>query len=503
MNKPLEPGLGRAQCRVLSVCFLLIAMLLGAGCATERAVYEQEIRASRSRAFDRWQRTNERGRDSEVTLEGKLGLEDAIRLALTHNKRLQAAIEGREIARGRVVESYSEALPKVKAVGSYVRLDEVASFDIGGKTVSLGSVDNYSVDLQVRQPIFRGGAISTAMRAAKVFAYLTDEQVRGSVQATVYAVASAYYETLLAQHLYTVSEDAVSSAQMHLADVKRKRVQGVASQYDVLRAQVEVSNFRAEMIQRRNRIHLAKTRLLNTMGVSQDSSVTLSDKLTYRPIEPELDEAVRLAYENRPDIYQAELEVRLQEESLRYAKSAYWPRLDAVFSQQWSRPDPHSMMRLEWGDAWNVGLTAEWSLFDGLRREGNVIQEKAILEQRKKQLLDVEERTQLEVQQAILSLHDADEFVGSQQLNLERAKEALRLVEAGYREGINTEVEVADARAALTRAIGLYYQATYDHTIARLKFELSTGMLGPQAGSDGVSKEVSEQPGHIEESAIE
>jgi len=317
---------GRAECHALSVVFLLIALSLAAGCMRHRAFYEEEIRAGRSRAYRQWRQAKDSQENTETCLEGKLGIEDAVKLALGYNKSLQAVIQGRDVARGRIVESYAEALPKVSAVGTYRRMDEVASFDIAGKSVSIGSVDNYSVDLQVRQPVFRGGAISSALRAARVFAYLTDEQVRGAIQATIYAVASAYSDTLLAQRLCTVSEDAVKSAEMHLADVKRKHIQGVASEYDVLRAQVEVSNFRAEMIQRRNRIHLSKTRLLNTMGVSQDSSVVLSDELVYRPVEPNLEDAVQLAYENRPDLRQAELAIRLQEESLRYAKSTYWPR---------------------------------------------------------------------------------------------------------------------------------------------------------------------------------
>jgi len=321
------------------------------------------------------------------------------------------------------------------------------------------------------------------MRTARVLSYMSDEQVRSTVQNTIYSAANDYFEVLLAQHLYEVSEDAVKSASAHLADVTRKRAHGLAAPFDVLRAQVEVSNFTAEMIQQQNRIHLGKTRLLKTMGVSQDSDVVLSDELVYRPMKPVLEEAVRLAYENRPDLYQAELGVRSQEEAVRIAKSQYWPRVDAMFNQGWSRPDPHSVTRDEWNDAWWAGITVEWSLFDGLGREGRVIREKAALSQKNIELLDAEERTLLEVQQSILSLRDAEEFVESQRLNLDRATEALRLSEAGYRQGLYKDVEVADARAALTLARGLYYQAIYSHTNARLELQRAMGILGP--GADG------------------
>jgi len=65
---------------------------------------------------------------------------------------------------------------------------------------------------------------------------------------------------------------------------------------------------------------------------------------------------------------------------------------------------------------------------------------------------------------------------------LNRASEGLRLAEVGYREGVNTRVELTDARAALTRASGLYYQSLYQHTLARLNLQFATGILGPKAG---------------------
>ncbi len=135
-----------------------------------------------------------------------------------------------------------------------------------------------------------------------------------------------------------------------------------------------------------------------------------------------------------------------------------------------------------WGDAWTAGVTVRWPLFDGLRREGRVQREKATLNQKKIQLTDTEEQALLEIRQAVLNVRSAAEFVGSQGLNRAKAREALGLVEVGYREGINSEVEVTDARAAFTKAIGLYYQAVYDHKIAGLDLQKAVGTLGPSAG---------------------
>ncbi len=464
------------------------SMALG-GCMSDASLYNS-VYSSRTASYQSWQRSHAAEAQSLPELSGKLSLQDAIKVALAHNKPLLAVIQDKEVARGRVIESYSEALPKVSGVANYTRLDELG--------FSIGDLDNYSVDLQIRQPIFRGGAISAAMRAAKIFSFLTDETVRGQVQATIFDVASNYYDALLAQQLYRVNREAVVSAEAHLKDVQTKFSKGVASRFDILRAEVDVSNFKAETIQQQNRLHLARTRLFKAMGVSQDTQIALSDELTYDPIRPVLEEAVRIAQLNRPDLYQAELGVRLQEEAVRIAKSQYWPKVDALFTQGWARPDPHTSTG-DWGDRWVAGVQLEIPIFDGLRREGRLIQEKAALEREKIERMDAEERALLEIQQALLSLRDAEEFAESQRLNLQRAEEGLRLAEVGYREGVNTEVEVVDARAALTTARGLYYQAVYSHTVARLFLQRAMGILGPRAGDRAVPKESPVRPSRIEE----
>ena len=452
------------------------------GCATRNATL-QDVKTDRAKSAKAWILSQEQQQADQVRLEGKLSIQDALRLAMEHNKGLQTILQEREIASGRVQESYSAALPHLSANASYTRLDEVAAFDVGGQEISMGFEDNYSADLTVRQPIFHGGAIPSALRVAKLYALLSDEKIRGATQGTIFQVSKSYFDVLLANHLLQVNEDAVKSAKAHLSDVQKTRRQGMASEYDVLRAEVEVSNFSAELIKQKNALNIAETTLFNVMGVSQESEVILSNTLKYNPVKPVFAEAVGIARKNRSDLYQAEFGVRMQKEALRIAKSSYWPQIDAFVSQKWASPDPHSITSDEWGDAWTAGASITLPLFDGFNRKGKIVQERARLKQAKVILADIEEQIILEVKQAVLNVKNAEEFVESQKMNLNRAKEGLRLVQAGYREGINSEVQVTDARTALTRTQALYYQAIYAHTIAQLNLQLAMGTLGPEAGN--------------------
>jgi hypothetical protein len=67
--------------------------------------------------------------------------------------------------------------------------------------------------------------------------------------------------------------------------------------------------------------------------------------------------------------------------------------------------------------------------------------------------------------------------VQSQQLNVTRAREGLRLADVGYQQGINTQVEVIDAQSALTTARVNYLRAIYQHVVARLAVERAMGTI--------------------------
>ena len=483
---------GAAACLVLAALLSVTA----AGCAGRAGVY-RDVMESRREAYEQWLAQREAADAAQVRIEGKLSLQDALKLSVANNKTLQAALEERGVARGRIVEAMGEALPTAEVRADYTRLDKVAGFNVGGQSVSLGDPDNYSVDLTVTQPLYRGGAISSAIRAARVYAVFTDEQVRGVTQQMFFAVAMAYYEVLLAQQLVEVAKDSVEASRHSLKLVESRKALGTATKLDVLRTQVELSNFQAVEIKQRNLVNRGKTALLKLMGVSQDSDIELSSKLTYSEINPVYEDAVKTAFENRPDIFTAELQVRMQREAFNVAFSRYFPSLDAFYTQTWARPDPHTSM-VDWGDAWKAGVTLDWTLFD-LRREGKLMQEASLLRRDRIELIDAEERALREIQAAIFTIQDAKEFVDSQRLNQKRAEEGLRLAMIGQEQGINTEVEVYDARAALTLAKANYYQAIYDHTVARLILQQAMGILGPHAGASVMPKEMkTPKPAYVE-----
>jgi outer membrane protein TolC len=468
---------------------LPLLLLLAAGCVSRRDI-EQDTHRSREAAAVTWSNRLD-GTDREVPrITGTLTLPDALKLAMANNKQLQSVLLEKDIAAGRITESYGVALPTLSANGGYSRIgpSESISANAPADPFSL-----YSASLTVRQPLYRGGAIGAALKASRLYAYWADELIRSGVQGVLYGTAASFYEGLLAERLQAVARASLDSAAAQLKSARDMAAAGTASRYDVLRAEVAVANAESDLIQQQNRSRLARNRLFQNMGVTADPALQIAGALTFEKADPKLDAALRLAHLNRPDLYQADLLVRLQGESLQVARSRYYPAVTGVASHEWFYREDGSPDDSEWKRDWVAGVQVEVPLFDGLAREGRIAQEKALLERRRAERAGSEEQVLLEINQSLANLQDAEKVVAVQELNLSRAREALSLAEAGFREGVNTGTDLTDARAALRLAEGLHAQALYAHTVARLSLRRATGVLAPLDADPAALKEF--QPG--------
>lgn len=419
------------------------------------------------------------GLSAAAVISGELTVADAIGIALTHNPQVQSIRQERERTRGATAEAFSGFLPNLALSASYFRRVEI--------TMPLGAPDNWAFGATFTQPLYLGGAVINAYRAARVGQQIAEQQVRRVTQEVIFQVRKSYYDVLLAQEFVSADRERRDRAQAFLDEVDKRFQQGVASNFDVLRARVELANAEASLIRSANALHLAQTALLRVLGASQESQVVLVDKLAHEPLQPEVREAMRQALLNRPEVVTSKLSVTAQQHRVEGTKAGLLPKVLFTGDYELANP-PLGGLGAGWDDEFRAMVSFELPLFEGGQTAGKLVQERALLEQFRTTVRDAEEQVLLEVTQAFLSLEDAEEFVRSQRVNLEQAEEGLRLAEAGYREGVTKQVEVLDARTALAEARKNFSQAVYNHMLARVSLERATGVLAEGAENEGVSR---------------
>ncbi|MDR1613204.1 MAG: TolC family protein [Planctomycetota bacterium] len=468
-------------------------MLLAAsisGCLPSDAEIESETALQRRMAYEEWKRTRERGGSSSTKVDGPLTIEDAVKLALQYNKALQQSLQDQEVTRGQRISQYAVILPSATISGGANRYEHLAGNN---------NIHSYSLDLTVKQPIAQGAGIPAQLRRARFETALANERIRSDIQRLIADVATTYYDVLLAQDLLATNRVAIESAEAQLRAVTERRRQGTATDYEVLRAQVDVANYRSQMLSRENDINTRRVALLKFMGVSQDSEIAFADKLEFLPMRPVFERAVEIASGLRPDLRIAELDARVAREAVRIAESAWWPALNASFSQGWGDGGGGAA----WSRTrWDAGLSADWHF--GVDNHGDLVSRRAEEIQKRIAVLDKQETTLKEIREYMNTLANAEEAVKALEVNQEAAREALRLAEIGYQAGARTELDVTDARKALTDVYAQYYEALANHSKARLNLQLAMGVLGPArvTPGGGIPRASSVPIANIEEFAV-
>jgi outer membrane protein TolC len=269
-----------------------------------------------------------------------------------------------------------------------------------------------------------------------------------------------------------------------------------------LQAEVQLANTETELIQARARADDARDQLLFLLGLPVDQPVLLRGDLAvpddglYRTAG--LVDAVSIALDERPDVEQARLAVRLQEVQRSITRAAYFPTVSAFANIGYNGtvPDNRTVVTQTgpfefetsengifsdayWQPSVAVGVQLNWNLFDGFQTRRRVQQNTIAIQQAEIQLTQAEEAAKLEVAQALRELESARQRVSTQQQTVDTAELAYEFAFDRLREGVGTQLDVRQASDNLDQSSLLYLQAVYDYLVARSNLDRATGTITP------------------------
>ncbi len=114
-------------------------------------------------------------------------------------------------------------------------------------------------------------------------------------------------------------------------------------------------------------------------------------------------------------------------------------------------------------------------IFDGGVTAQKIKEAELRLEQLKLVEAQLRQGIELQVRQAALNLGAAGEELATAGKTIEQAREALRLAQVRFREGVGTNLEVIVAQAALSQADAARVQALFSYNTARAQLERAVG----------------------------
>jgi outer membrane protein TolC len=399
---------------------------------------------------------------------------EAVARALAANPDMRKAQEDLLILRGRADEALADALPDVKLLGTGTRyrdpgLLNSSSFDAFPPELreSLTPVpaNLFEGTAELRQTIF-SFKLGKAIRAAKLARQMGAEEVVRARQATALLAVRAYNDFVLGLEKVAVARKAVVQKEKHLEMARNRRQAGVATELDVLRSQVDLENTRAMLLRLQGQAELARGNLNATMVQPIDAPIEPVDRLEYAPLDVTLDDAVRLAWNSRPEAKAILLNEKIYEQLIGVAQAEGRPSLDFYGQYGWSVRTPSNFFERDF-TKWNAGVTLTIPVFDGFRTRGKVAQARAERNKVTQDRVALENRIRLEAKEGVDRLAVAKSVLEAAELNVTQAQRALEMTQANYQHGAATTLDVIDAQAALTEAESNRLLGLYDHANAR------------------------------------
>lgn len=336
------------------------------------------------------------------------------------------------------------------------------------------ALDNFQAKLSVEQVLYDAGKIRGAISQAKLGEKVAQQDVEKTRQELIFRVVKAYTMHLLARSGQQVAEEAVKTAEASSVKAASMFSSGMIVESDRLAAQVFLARMQEELLKARNQVALSRANLNFEMGLPVDNPVEIADGLNEVRFDSDSQESLfRQALERRPDYVQTLLMKDIAKKGVGIARAEFLPQI-GVFGS-WEADSQAFADR--GGSNWIVGARLHLNLFRGRGDKAQLEEAKANLERSMAMNNFVSAAVRLQVKQTALDLDTTRLRIEVTKSAIGQAEESLRIVQNRYGAGLTTITELLRAQTDLIQARTAYYQALYEHRIAKANAELATGAL--------------------------
>ena len=414
----------------------------------------------------------------EVDLSQPLTLEQCVQMGLENATSIRNARLSLAIQELRVKNSRAGYFPTVTSSGRYDFNDRI---DFGFEP------ENYDLGLNGRYTLWDNGQREVNHAQAKEGLVATVNRNEGIKQNLILQITQGYYDVLKDTELLKVSQEVLDRSRENTAQTDALRQAGILIKADVATARVREANSELSVLNNENSLQISKATLPRLMGLDPGVLITVIidesyqlylERGTIEKIDITVEEAIQIAFENRPEFKETEAQLKQQEWSLILSKLQRWPRLSAN-ANYGVNLDDYLRERDTFSDfrSWSVGASLNFTLFDAGILSNQVKERNMQLEQARENASDLERSVALGVRQSYLNLKRSETAVEISNTQVINAQLSLDVIEGRYKVGKAILLEVLDAQTSYAQALTNQVNAFYDYKIAHARLQDAMGVL--------------------------
>lgn len=326
---------------------------------------------------------------------------------------------------------------------------------------------NYAIDFS--QPLYQGGRIKYAIRQADLEKEIASLQTHVSKADLKLVLLEQYLNLFSLYKQCKVLNRNIEESERRLKDIRQMKEEGLITNNDVLRSEMQLTNNRLSLTETQNNIRLVSQRLDILLGQNENliifpDTTLLEQVYTTRGYDTYLQQA----FSADPSMLLLQKQTELAENNISLIRAEQRPKLSLTASNTLARPVSRTLADM-YNNNWNIGLSLSYPLSSLYRNKHRMNEARLgiLLSQNAQE--QQKQHIQTTVQEALLKHHEAVSRVEALQLSVRQAEENFRIMNNRYLNQLAILTDLLDAdnlrlnvelqlTTARTRVVYTYYQ---------------------------------------------
>ena len=414
-----------------------------------------------------------------------LTLNQLIQLGLDSSKSLRISDARLKFAQAKYDQAYDAALPSVRLNANYTRFSDIEApkflFPGASTPVALFPVyvNNYSVNLTASEVIFSGFRLKYAKESTDLLNQASKFDFEKDKQEIIFTLISSYFTIYKLEISSQIITDQLKQINERVRETQLALDNGLATQNDLLRWQLQVSNLELTQLDIQNNFQIANFNLNLMLGLNENNKINVdTNEINKIQITNSLQSFLDLAAKNRSDLNSAQSRSLASFNNYKIAKNSYLPRISVQGELLDARPNGRYIPPVDqFNSTWAAGISFNWDLMNLYSNKHFVDEFQSIYSQSKDGVAILSDAIKSEVNQNYLSFLSALRKVEVMQKAVNQSEENLRLTDSRHKNSLITLSELLESNTTFIQAKINMALSKADVQIAYYKLLKSTGKI--------------------------
>jgi outer membrane protein TolC len=406
-------------------------------------------------------------------------LEEAIELGIQNNRQLKIANTDVAIANENLNQTKITKAPRIGLNTAYSYIGNPRIYDgFFGESVTVKYFDyQASANIVAGMSLYNGGLIDNQIDKQQLATQIQNAAVKMTEAEIKLAITEQFFTLEKLYRQIEVTKQNIVNTDLRIRQLKSRVANGQNIKSDLLRTELQQSNFQVSVFRSANSIDLISNYLDILIGLPTDTK--LKPELSGLVIPNEdsnLQKSVSDAYSNRYEIKQSETKVKLSESSLNITKSGFKPNINAnlILNSQYPAQWPEYPNIINY---WAAGVSLNWDISSFYNLKHRVNGDKLQIDKSNIALNAIKDQINQEVKTAFVRYDESKKNITTYKKDVELSLSNYKIVKSRYDNDFALISDMVDAELQLNGSKIALINANLDSIIQYYSLQYAMGKL--------------------------